>query len=128
VKYSAKRLIRSQIIESAAYYKKLLAHLYLNSIQNTSFNWIIRLLLSLLSWPKVILLSGGHCTFKNGFCFNFFFASPTMTFIGHELALSAVVLKKGILFAHLKWPKQYSSLSRFGYITTEPYRFVSSRI
>ncbi len=27
----------------------------------TSVNWIIRLMLSLLIWPKVIQLSGGHC-------------------------------------------------------------------
>ncbi len=60
--YSARRLIGSRIIESAAYCnQKLLAHLYLNSTQNPSVNWIIRLLLSLLCWPKVSLLSGGHC-------------------------------------------------------------------
>jgi hypothetical protein len=60
--YNARRLIGSRIIESAAYCnQKLLAHLYLNSTQNTSLNWIIRLLLSLLCWLKVILLSGGHC-------------------------------------------------------------------
>jgi hypothetical protein len=60
--YSARRLIGSRIIESAVYCnQKLLAHLYLNSTQNISVNWIIRLLLSLLCWPKVILLSGGHC-------------------------------------------------------------------
>ncbi len=35
-------------------------------MQNTSANWIIRLLLSLLCWPKVILLSGTH------FCITFF--------------------------------------------------------
>jgi hypothetical protein len=62
VLYSARRLIGSRIIVSAAYCNpKLLAHLYFNSTQNTSVNWIIRLLLSLLCWPKVILLSGGHC-------------------------------------------------------------------
>ncbi len=60
--YSARRLIGSRIIESSAYCnQKLLAHLYLNSTLNTSVNWIIRLLLSLFCWPKVILLSGGHC-------------------------------------------------------------------
>jgi hypothetical protein len=60
--YNARRLIGSRIIESAAYCnQKLLEHLYLNRTQNTSVNWIIRLLLSLLCWPKVILLSGGHC-------------------------------------------------------------------
>ena len=42
--------------------KILLAPLYLNSSQNTQVNWIVRLLLSVLSWPKVIL-SGGHSTF-----------------------------------------------------------------
>ncbi len=63
--YISSRLIGSRIIEPAAYCnQKLLAHLYLNSTQNTSVNWIIRLLLSLLCWPKVILLSGGHCSKK----------------------------------------------------------------
>jgi hypothetical protein len=62
--YSARRLIGSRIIESAAYCnQKLPAHLYIYSTQNTSVNWIIRLLLSLLCWLKVILLSGGHCIF-----------------------------------------------------------------
>ncbi len=37
--------------------------LYLNSTQNTSVNWISRLLLSFLCWPKVILLSSGHCNY-----------------------------------------------------------------
>ncbi len=44
--------------------QKLLTRLYFNSIQNTSVNWIIHLLLSLLFWPKVILLSGRHCIRK----------------------------------------------------------------
>ncbi len=61
--YSARRLMGSRLIESAAYCNHIwLAHLFINSTQNTSVNWIIRLLLSLLCWPKVILLSGGHCT------------------------------------------------------------------
>ncbi len=61
--YSGCRLIGSRIIESAAYCNQnLLAHLYLISTQITSVNWIIRLLLSLLWWPKVILLSGRHCS------------------------------------------------------------------
>ena len=69
-KYSARRLIGSRIIESAAYCnQKLLAHLYLNSTQNTSVNWIIRLLLSLVCRPKVILLSGGHCISKYSLLF-----------------------------------------------------------
>jgi len=34
-----------------------MAPLYFNSTHNTLVNWIIRLLLSLLCWPKVILLS-----------------------------------------------------------------------
>ena len=60
--YSARRLIGSRIIESAAYCNQmLLVPLYLNSTQKPSVNWIIRLMLSLLCWPKVILLSGGHC-------------------------------------------------------------------
>ncbi len=38
-KYSARRLIGSRIIESAAYCnQKLLAHLYINNTQNTSVN------------------------------------------------------------------------------------------
>jgi hypothetical protein len=46
--YIASRLIGSRVIESAAYCnQKLLAHLHLSSTQNTSVNWIIRLLLSL---------------------------------------------------------------------------------
>ena len=35
--------------------------LHYNSTQNTSVNWIIRLLLSILCWPKVILLCSAHC-------------------------------------------------------------------
>ncbi len=63
--YSSRRLIGSRILESVAYFnQKLQAHLYLNSTQNTSVNWIIRLLLSLFFWPKVILLSGGHCSWR----------------------------------------------------------------
>ncbi len=62
-KYSARRLIGSRLIESAAYCNQILmAPLYFSNTQNTSVNWIIRLLLSLLCWPKVILLSGGHCS------------------------------------------------------------------
>jgi len=54
--YSAHCLIGSRLIESAEYCNQiLLVPLYLNSTQNASVNWII------LSWPKVILLSGGHC-------------------------------------------------------------------
>ncbi len=52
----------SRLIESAAYCNQiLLAPLCINSTQNTSVNWIIRLLLSFLYQPKVILLSGEHC-------------------------------------------------------------------
>ena len=40
----------------------LLVSLFPNSTQNTSVNLIIRLFLSLLICPKVILLSDGHCT------------------------------------------------------------------
>ncbi len=61
-KYSARRLMESRILESAAYcIQILLARLHIDSAQSTLVNWIIRLLLSLLCWPKVILLSGGHC-------------------------------------------------------------------
>jgi len=64
--YSARRLMGSWIIESATYCNQiLLAPLYLNSTQNMSVNWIIRLSLSLFCWPKVILLSGKHCSTSN---------------------------------------------------------------
>ncbi len=60
--YSARRLIGSRIIESAAYCNQiLLAPLCMNSTQNMSVHWIIRLLLSLLGRSKVIIISGGHC-------------------------------------------------------------------
>jgi len=53
---SACPLIRSRLIESAAYCNQIfLVPSYLNSTQKASVNWIIRLLLSLLCWPKVIL-------------------------------------------------------------------------
>ncbi len=55
----------SRIIESAAYCNHISrAQVYINRAQNTLVNWIIRLLLSLLCRPKVILLSGGHCTWQ----------------------------------------------------------------
>jgi len=58
-----------RIIESAAYCNQImLVPLYLNSSQNTFVNWIIQLLLSLLCWPKVIPLSGGHCIIKKAVC------------------------------------------------------------
>ena len=38
--------------------------IYMNSTQKTSVNWIIRVMSSLFCWPKVILLSGGHCILK----------------------------------------------------------------
>ncbi len=70
--YSARRLMGSRIIGSAAYCNQiLLAQLYINSAQNSSVNWNIRLLLSLSCWPKVILLSGGHCSTKISYT-NFF--------------------------------------------------------
>jgi hypothetical protein len=60
-KYSARRLLGSKIIESAAYCNQIsLAQVYINRAQNTSITWIICLLLSLLCRPKVILLSGGQ--------------------------------------------------------------------
>jgi hypothetical protein len=66
--YSVRRLIGSRIIESSAYCNQIfLVPLYLNSTQNTSVNWISWLLLSFLCWPKVILLSGGHCSLKKEF-------------------------------------------------------------
>jgi hypothetical protein len=63
--YCARRLIRSRIIESAAYCNQiLLAPSRINSTQNTSVNWIIRILLSLLCRPKVILISGRYFIIK----------------------------------------------------------------
>jgi hypothetical protein len=53
----------SRIIESAACCNQILsAQLYISRAQITSVNWIIRLLVSLLCRPKMIPLSGGHCT------------------------------------------------------------------
>jgi hypothetical protein len=64
-KYSARRLMGSRIIESAAYCNQIfLSRLYIDNAQNTLVNWTIRLLLSLLCRPKVIQLSGGHCIDK----------------------------------------------------------------
>ena len=48
-------------------YQLWLVHLYLNIKHKLSLNVITRLMLSLLYWPKVILLSGGHSTWK--FCY-----------------------------------------------------------
>ncbi len=43
--YSARRLMGSRMIESAAYCNQIsLAQVYINRAQNTSVNWIIRLL------------------------------------------------------------------------------------
>ncbi len=94
-KYSARRLIGSRIIESAAYCnQKLLAHLFLNSTQNTSVNWIIRLLLSLLCWPKVILLSGGHCSIHFKDIFALFFLRSSID-LGSRVFSSEVRLDFG---------------------------------
>jgi hypothetical protein len=50
--YSARRLMGSRIIESTAYCNHIsLAQSYINRAQNTSVNWIIRLLLSILGRP-----------------------------------------------------------------------------
>ncbi len=63
--YSARRLMGSQLIESAAYCNQTwLAKLYINSAQNTLVNWIIQLLVSILCQPKVIPLSDGHCNIR----------------------------------------------------------------
>ena len=68
-------LIGSRIIESVACCNQvLLTRLYLNSAQKMSVNWIIRLVLSLLCWPRMILLSGRHCT--NKVCFSFLRRDP----------------------------------------------------
>ncbi len=59
---NARHLMGSRLIESAAYcYQIWLVKLYINSAQNTLVNLIIRLVISLLCRPKVILLIGGHC-------------------------------------------------------------------
>ena len=66
--YRACRLIGSRIIESAAYSNQiLLVQSYPNSAHKTSVNWIIRLMLSLLCWPKMILLSSGQWIIKLNF-------------------------------------------------------------
>jgi hypothetical protein len=50
--YSARRLMGSWIIESAAYCNQIsLAQVYINIAQNTSVNWIIRLFISAQSDP-----------------------------------------------------------------------------
>ncbi len=60
--YSVCHLIGSRIIESATYFNQIsVAPLLINNTQNSLVNRIIRLLLSLLCRPKVILLSDGHC-------------------------------------------------------------------
>jgi hypothetical protein len=62
-KYNARRLMGSFILELAAYCNQILilARLHRNCVKNTSVNWIIRLLLSLICRPKLIFWSGGHC-------------------------------------------------------------------
>ncbi len=83
-RYSARRLIGSRIIESAAYCnQKLVAHLYNNSTLNTSVNWIIRLMLSLLCRPKVILLSGGHCSLIKGLKLKFLGGAHSIELMHH---------------------------------------------
>ena len=65
--YSTGRLIGSLVIESADYCNHTLLapnKLYQNSAHKRLGIWIIRLMLSLLCWPKVILLSGGPCINK----------------------------------------------------------------
>ena len=63
-KSCVRRLIGSRIIELAAYYNQILmVPLNKNSTQKMLVDWIIRLFLSLLCWPKVILLSGRHRIF-----------------------------------------------------------------
>ncbi len=58
----ARLLIWSRVIESATNCNQtLLSLLNLNSTQNTLVNWIIRLFVSLLGRPKVIIFSGGQC-------------------------------------------------------------------
>jgi hypothetical protein len=66
--YCARRFIESRTIESAAYCdQNFQILLNLNSKQKMLVNWIIRLLLSLLCRPKVIILSGGYYQRSNQF-------------------------------------------------------------
>ncbi len=72
---------------------------YLNSTQNTMVNWVIRLLLSILYWPKVILLSGGLCTWKPSFVFPhkmLLLSFPWKAMEG-KVSFSTVLTKKRIL-------------------------------
>ncbi len=87
----------------AAYYNQnLLAHWYLNSTQNTSVNWIIRLLLWLLCWPKVILLSGGHCS--TIFCC--FIRINSLTYVpGHSKILRTGIVIAVMFCGFLYWSK-----------------------
>ena len=62
-------LKRDFVKVAAAYYnQKLPFSLYLNSTQPV--NVIIRSLLSLIFWPNVIQIKGGHCVISLGFCRN----------------------------------------------------------
>ncbi len=96
--YSTRRLIGSRLIESDAYCNQiLLAQLYINSAQNTSVNWIIRLLLSLLCRSKVILLSGGHCIFNNNESvahFKYAIIPKSWHFIWEQTCLTCLIWKK----------------------------------
>ncbi len=63
IQIQVRRLIGTRVIDSSAYCNQIsLVPVCLNSTRNTFLdNWIIRLLSSILCWPKVILLCGGHC-------------------------------------------------------------------
>ena len=61
LQFSARRLIGSRIIESVAYCNLIAGLIIPKEYIKTSVSWIVRLMLSLLCWPKVILLSDGHC-------------------------------------------------------------------
>ncbi len=107
VKYSARLLIGSRIIESAAYCNQiLLAHLYHNRTQSSSVNWIIRFLLSLLRWPKVILLSGGHCNSFLIFKLTFKTMRDEKKWMNESFCKPKKVENVATHFFHLLWIKK----------------------
>ena len=99
--YSACRSIRSRIIESAAFCNQIFhVPLYINSTQNSWFSWIVRLLLSLLCWPKTILLSSGHCSQNRKYNVSSQWGHlyyNLLTIIGFTFALWLTLFNKGLL-------------------------------
>ncbi len=103
----------SRLIESAAYCNQIwLAQLYINSAQNTSVNWNIRLLLSLLCRPKVILLSGGH--YVKLFFSNAFAATLIMFTLEFSLCLNPmkrVLCERRVTMAFMAFLEHFKCLS-----------------